>query len=165
MRGLLTRSINPSDAPGLSGDTIAVTSMVSVSASAGNTGLGRLKVSFSLPVLVFQADEDGFAASVVLNTPEIAAASLSRLILSPSRQLAAAKRIARSISTAPLLQPASTTPGVDLALAIRAPARSGSTVRFMVCKQLRSSSQLTERLIRTSSSSCPWRLLYSKRFV
>src|SRR5438552_501508 len=128
MTGLLTHSIRRSDAPGLSDDTNAVISMVSVSASAGNTGLGRLKVSFSLPVLAFHAEDDGFAASVLLSTPEIAVASLSRLILSPSRQSAAAKRIARSISTAPLLQPASTTPGVDLALAISAPARSGSTV-------------------------------------
>ena len=45
---------------------------------------------------------------------EIAAASLSLLSLSPSRHSAAAKRIVRSISTTPLVQPAATTPGADL---------------------------------------------------
>src|SRR5689334_17229598 len=79
--GLDTHSISRSDAPGLSEETRAVTSTVSVSASAGSTGLGRFNVSFSLPVLGFQAADAGFAASVLLSTPEIAAASLSRLTL------------------------------------------------------------------------------------
>ena len=44
-------------------------------------------------------------------------------------------------------------------MAISAEARSGSTVRLMVCTPLRSSSQLTERLLRDTSRSCPLRPL------
>src|ERR1700761_6569585 len=46
MVGLLTHSISRSEPPGLSGDTNALTSSVSVRSSAGKAWLGRLKVSF-----------------------------------------------------------------------------------------------------------------------
>src|SRR5208337_2116995 len=118
MTGLLIHSISRSDPPGLSGATSAVTSTVSVRSSAGNSWLGRLKVNFSAPVLAFHVDDDDFAESVLVRTPEIAVASLSLLSFSPSRQSAAANRIERSMSTMPLVQPAAITPGADLNFAI-----------------------------------------------
>src|SRR5258708_525675 len=75
MAGLLIHSISRSDAPGLSGATSAVTSIVSVRSSAGNSGLGRLNVNFSLPVSVFQSADTDLAESVLDRTPAIAAAS------------------------------------------------------------------------------------------
>ena len=65
----------------------------------------------------------------------------------------------RSISTLPLVHPAATTPGADLALAISAGARAGSTVRLMVCSPARSASQEIERLFRLTSTASPFRLL------
>src|SRR5450631_811557 len=122
MTGLPIHSISRSVAPGLSGATRATTSMVSVRPSAGNIWLGRLNVNFSLPVVALHAAAAGFAASVFDSTPATAAASLSLLSLSPSRQSAAAKRIERSMSTTPLVQPAATTPDNDFDFAISAAA-------------------------------------------
>src|ERR1700682_2929756 len=104
--GLEIHSISRSDAPGLSGDTSAVISTLSVRPSAGYTWLGRLKVSFSFPVLAFHAAAAACAESVLASTLETAVAILSLLILSPSRHSAAAKRTVRSISTLPLVHPA-----------------------------------------------------------
>src|SRR6266702_8513885 len=122
MTGLEIHSIRRSELPGLSDDTSAVTSSVSVRPSAGNTWLGRLKVSFSFPVLASHAAADDLADSVLLRTAAAALAILSLLIRSPSRQSPAAKRMVRSISMLPLVQPTATTPGADFALAIRAAA-------------------------------------------
>src|SRR5450432_1422579 len=58
MAGVPIQSIRRSDEPGLSGATSAVISMVSVRSSAGKIWLGRLKVSFSFPVLALQTDDD-----------------------------------------------------------------------------------------------------------
>ena len=102
-----------------------------------------MNVNFSVPVLALQAAADDFAASVLVRTPAIAVASLSLLILSPSRQSAAEKRIVRSMSTMPVVQPAATTPGCDLNFAISAAARSGSVDMLMVCSPARSASQVT----------------------
>src|SRR5712675_3183896 len=154
--GLLIQSISRSDAPGLSGATSAVTSTVSVRSRAGNIWLGRLNVNFSLPVLGFHAGDDDFAESVLLRTLAIAAASLSLSSLSPSRQSADAKRIERSISTMPLVQPAATTPGSDLNFAISPAARSGSTLMLIVCSPARRASQETMRLLSETSTSCPF---------
>src|ERR1700682_3993232 len=68
--GLLIHNISRSDAPGLSGATKAVTSIVSVRSSAGTSWLGRLNVNFSLPVLAFHVAADDFAASVLVRTLE-----------------------------------------------------------------------------------------------
>ena len=115
--GLPIHSISRSDAPGLSGATRAVISIVSVRSSAGKDLARPLNVSFSFPVLAFQVDDDGFRRQAFCaSTPAIAVAILSLLILSPSRQSAAAKRMVRSISTMPLVQPAATTPGDDFEL-------------------------------------------------
>src|SRR6267142_5511550 len=137
MTGVPTHSISRSELPGLSGATRAATSIVSVRPSAGKIRLGRLKVNFSLPVLAFQDADDDFAERVFVRTPATAAVSLSRLSLSPSRQSAAAKRMVRSISMTPLIQPAVTTPGRDLNFAISAAARSGSTAMLIVCSPAR----------------------------
>src|SRR5260370_4813836 len=83
MTGLPIHSISRSDPPGLSGVTRALTSIVSVKSSAGNSWLGRLNVNFILPVLAFHVGADAFAESVFASTLEIAAASLSLLSLSP----------------------------------------------------------------------------------
>src|ERR1700676_369034 len=154
--GLPTQSINRSDAPGLSGATSAGTSSVSVRPSAGNSWLGRLNVSFSFPVFGFHVDDEGWAESVLLRTLPTAAASLSLLSLSPSRQSAAGKRIERSISTTPLVQPAATTPGSECDFAISAAARSGSTLMLIVCSPARSASQEIVRLLSETSTSCPF---------
>ena len=93
--------MQPVGGGGLVGDASAVTSIVSVSSSAGTIWLGRLKVNFSLPVLAFQLDDDSFAAKVFASTSAIAVASLSLLSWSPSRHSAAANRIVRSMSDDP----------------------------------------------------------------
>ena len=156
MAGVPTQSNSRSDPPGLSGATRAATSIVSVRPSAGNIRLGRLKVNFSLPVLALQDADDDFADRVLVNTPAIALAILSLLGLSPSRQSAAAKRIVRSISITPLIQPAATTPGRDFNFAINAAARSGSTLMLIVCSPARSASQETVRLFKETSTSWPF---------
>src|SRR5438552_53110 len=56
MAGLLIHSIRWSEPPGLSAAASAVTSMVSVSSSAGTIWLGRFNVSFSLPVSLLHFD-------------------------------------------------------------------------------------------------------------
>src|SRR5260370_526662 len=68
MPGLPIHSISRSDPPGLSGATRALTSIVSVKSSAGNSWLGRLNVNFSLPVLAFRVEDDAFAESVFAST-------------------------------------------------------------------------------------------------
>ena len=156
MTGLPIHSNSRSDAPGLSAATRAESSIVSVRPSAGYIWLGRLNVNFSFPVLAFHTVEDDLAASVLDRTLTIAAASLSLLSLSPSRQSAAANRTERSISTTPLVQPAETTPGNDLNFAISAAARSGSTLMLIVCSPARSASQDTARLLRETSTSWPF---------
>src|SRR5207253_1807758 len=156
MTGLPIHSISLSDAPGLSADTRPVTSIVSVSSRAGRSWFGRLKVSFSFPVVAFQADDTAFAESLRASTAETADASLSLLSFSLSRQSVAAKRTARSISTTPVVQPAALTPVCDLAFAISAAARSGSTAMVMVCSPARSASQETARLPSATSTSWPF---------
>jgi hypothetical protein len=59
----------------------------------------------------------------------------------------------RSISKLPLVHPAATTPGIDLAFAISAAARSGSAVRLKVCSPARSASQEIERLDSPTSTA------------
>src|SRR5207237_10325573 len=68
MTGLPIHSISLSDAPGLSADTRPVTSIVSVSSSAGTSWFGRLNVSFSFPVVAFQADDRAFVESLLAST-------------------------------------------------------------------------------------------------
>src|SRR6185312_12761319 len=93
MMGAPTQRINRSDPPGFSEAAKAVTSTVSVRPSAGYTSLGRLNVSFSLPLLWFQAEVAALAERAPARALAIAAASLSLLSRSPSRQPAAEKRM------------------------------------------------------------------------
>src|SRR4029077_1222111 len=120
---------------------------------------GRLKVSFNLPFVEFQAELAGFAEKALARTLATVAASLSLLGRSPSRQPEAGKRMVRSISRIPLDHPAATTPAACLNLAINPAARSGSALSVTVCSPARSTSQVTARLLKETSTSCPFRLL------
>jgi len=157
MTGLPIHSSSRSDAPGRSGATRAESSIVSVRPSAGYIWLGRLKRQFQFSGIGVPYVEDDFADSVFDRTLAIAAASLSLLSLSPSRQSRPQTGPSDPSPRRPLVQPAETTPGNESELRNqrRGAIRIDIDVDRLFARRAAPSHD-TLRLLRETSTSWPF---------